>query len=119
MRELIRVLRPHMVKHVKINGESVSEEIIMESSVFFVVYLGFFGICSLALMALDTDIVTAFSAVATCMANCGPGLAKVGPMTNFSDVSYTGKWILSFCMLLGRLEIYSLILLFLPITWKR
>lgn len=119
MRELIRVLRPHMVKHVKINGESVSEEIITESSVFFVVYLGFFGISSLALMALDTDIVTAFSAVATCMANCGPGLAKVGPMMNFSDVPYAGKWILSFCMLLGRLEIYSLILLFLPITWKR
>ncbi|TLD40845.1 MAG: Potassium uptake protein TrkH [Candidatus Jettenia ecosi] len=119
MRELVRVLRPRMVKHVKINGESVSEEIIMESSVFFVVYLGFFGICSLALMALNTDMITAFSAVATCMANCGPGLAKVGPMANFSDMSYTGKWILSFCMLLGRLEIYSLILLFLPILWKR
>lgn len=119
MRELVRVLRPRMVKHVKINGESVSEEIIIESAVFFVVYLGFFGICSLALMALNTDMVTAFSAVATCMANCGPGLAKVGPVANFSDMSYTGKWILSFCMLLGRLEIYSLILLFLPITWKR
>ncbi len=119
MRELGRILRPRMVKHVKLNGESVSEEIITESSVFFVVYLGFFGICSLALMALNTDMVTAFSAVATCMANCGPGLAKVGPMVNFSDISYAGKWILSFCMLLGRLEIYSLILLFLPITWKR
>ncbi|HHT9123742.1 MAG TPA: TrkH family potassium uptake protein [Candidatus Wunengus sp. YC63] len=119
MRELIRVLRPRMVKHVKINGESVSEEIITESSVFFVVYLGFFGVCSLALTALNTDIITAFSAVATCMANCGPGLAKVGPMTNFSDMAYAGKWILSFCMLLGRLEIYSLILLFLPIIWKR
>ncbi|MDN3514651.1 MAG: TrkH family potassium uptake protein [Candidatus Brocadia sp.] len=119
MRELIRILRPRMVKHVKINGESVGEEIITESSVFFVVYLGFFGICSLALMALNMDIITAFSAVATCMANCGPGLAKVGPMANFSEVAYAGKWILSFCMLLGRLEIYSLILLFLPITWKR
>ena len=119
MRELIRVLRPRMVKHVKLNGESVSEEIITESSVFFVVYLGFFGVCSLLLMALNTDIITAFSAVATCMANCGPGLAKVGPMTNFSDMAYAGKWILSFCMLLGRLEIYSLILLFLPITWRR
>lgn len=119
MRELIRVLRPRMVKHVKLNGESIGEEIITESSVFFVVYLGFFGICSLALMALDTDIITAFSAVATCMANCGPGLAKVGPMANYSDMAYAGKWILSFCMLLGRLEIYSFILIFLPITWKR
>src|SRR3989304_447918 len=119
MRELVRVLRPRMVKHVKINGESVSEEIITESSVFFVVYLGFFGICSLALMAMNIDIISAFSAVATCMANCGPGLAKVGPMANFSDMTYAGKWILSFCMLLGRLEIYGLILLFLPITWKR
>jgi trk system potassium uptake protein TrkH len=119
MRELIRIIRPRMVKHVKINGESVSEEIITESSVFFVVYLGFFGICSLALMALNMDIITAFSAVASCMANCGPGLAKVGPVANYSGVAYAGKWILSFCMLLGRLEIYSLILLFLPITWKR
>lgn len=73
-----------MVKHVKLNGESVSEEIVIESSVFFVVYLGFFGVCSLALMALNTDVVTAFSAVATCVANCGPWLAKVGPMANFS-----------------------------------
>src|SRR3989339_295561 len=113
------ILRPRMVKHVKLNGESVSEEIITECSVFFVVYLGFFGVCSLALMSLNTDIITAFSAVATCMANCGPGLAKVGPMANFSDMTYAGKWILSFCMLLGRLEIYGLILLFLPITWKR
>ncbi|HEY4482168.1 MAG TPA: TrkH family potassium uptake protein [Candidatus Brocadiaceae bacterium] len=119
MREFGRILRPRMVKHVKLNGESVSEEIITECSVFFVVYLGFFGVCSLALIALNTDIITAFSAVATCMANCGPGLAKVGPMANFSDMTYAGKWILSFCMLLGRLEIYSLILLFLPITWKR
>ncbi len=119
MRELIRILRPRMVKHVKINGESVSEEIITESAVFFVIYLGFFGICTLALIALDTDIITAFSAVASCMANCGPGLAKVGPMANYSDVAYAGKWVLSFCMLLGRLEIYSLLLIFLPITWKR
>ncbi|KKO19821.1 MAG: potassium transporter [Candidatus Brocadia sp.] len=118
-RELTRILRPRMVKHVKLNGESVSEEIITESSVFFVVYLGCFGISSMALMTMNTDIITAFSAVATCMANCGPGLAKVGPMANFSDVAYAGKWVLSFCMLLGRLEIYSLILLFLPMTWKR
>ncbi|GAN33322.1 MAG: TrkH family potassium uptake protein [Candidatus Brocadia sp. AMX2] len=118
-REFGRILRPRMVKHVKLNGESVSEEIITESSVFFVVYLGFFGISTLALMALNTDIITAFSAVATCMANCGPGLAKVGPMANYSEIAYAGKWILSFCMLLGRLEIYSLILIFLPILWKR
>ncbi|MDN3510346.1 MAG: TrkH family potassium uptake protein [Candidatus Jettenia sp. CY-1] len=119
MREFGKIIRPRMVKHVKINGESVSEEIVAESSVFFVVYLGFFGVCTVALIALNTDIITAFSAVATCMANCGPGLAKVGPMANFSDISYAGKWILSFCMLLGRLEIYSLLLLFLPIMWKR
>lgn len=119
MREFGRILRPRMVKHIKLNGESVSEEIVTESSVFFVVYLGFFGISTLALIALNTDIVTAFSAVATCMAGCGPGLAGVGPMSNFSDIAYAGKWILSFCMLLGRLEIYSLLLLFLPIMWKR
>lgn len=119
LRELTRVLRPRMVKHIKLNGESVSEEIVAESSVFFAVYLGFFGIASLALMTMNTDIITAFSAVATCMANCGPGLAKVGPTANYSNVAYAGKWVLSFCMLLGRLEIYSLILLFLPMTWKR
>ncbi|MCF6159643.1 MAG: TrkH family potassium uptake protein [wastewater metagenome] len=119
MREFGKIIRPRMVKHVKLNGESVSEEIITESSVFFVAYLGFFGICTLILIALDTSIVTAFSAVASCMANCGPGLAMVGPMANYSDIAYAGKWILCFCMLLGRLEIYSLLLLFLPIMWKR
>ncbi|MCF6147257.1 MAG: TrkH family potassium uptake protein [Candidatus Kuenenia sp.] len=119
IREVMRVLRPRMVKHVKINGESVPEEIVTEISVFFVVYLGFFGVCSLALMATGLDMVTAFSSVCTCMANCGPGLAKVGPTLNFSEISYFCKWILSFCMLLGRLEIYSFLLIFLPVTWKR
>lgn len=119
MREIVRVIRPRMVKHVKINGESVSGEIITGCSVFFVVYLGFFGVCSLALMATNLDMVTSFSAVSTCMSNCGPGLAKVGPSLNFSEISYFCKWILSFCMLLGRLEIYSFLLIFLPVTWKR
>ncbi|WP_428623869.1 potassium transporter TrkG, partial [Sedimenticola sp.] len=84
---------------------------------FFSVYVATFVLFMLFLMGQGLDQVTAFSAVATCMNNLGPGLGDVA--TNFQSVSDSAKWILSFAMLLGRLEIFTLLVVLSPSFWRR
>jgi trk system potassium uptake protein TrkH len=112
-RELVRLVTPRVVKHVKISGVSVEEDVISNAFGFFFLYLGLFGLFSLILSALGIDIVTAFGAVAATMGNVGPGLGGVGPGLNYGHLDLMEKWVLIFCMLLGRLEIYSVILMFM------
>jgi trk system potassium uptake protein TrkH len=116
-REFLRLVTPRVVKHVKLYGESVEEEVISNTFGFFFLYLGLFGLFSLMLTSSGRDIITAVSAVAACMGNVGPGLGEVGPNLNYAGLSLVEKWILIFCMLLGRLEVYSVILVFL--YWRR
>ena len=73
----------------------------------------------LALAAMDIDLMTAFSAVAATIGNVGPAFGAVGPSHTYGALPELAKWILSFCMLAGRLEIYTLIILFVPEFWKK
>ncbi len=116
-REFIRLVTPRVVKHVKLYGESVEEEVISNTYGFFFLYMWLFGLFSLMLTASGRDIITAFGAAAACLANVGPGLGEVGPNLSYAGLSVMEKWILIFCMLLGRLEIYSVMLVFL--YWRR
>ncbi|MFQ5861862.1 MAG: TrkH family potassium uptake protein [Candidatus Brocadiales bacterium] len=116
-REFVRLTTPRVIKHVKMYGTSVEEEIITNTYGFFVLYMGLFGAFSLILVGMRTDVVTAISAVAATLGNVGPGLGQVGAAMNYSGLDYLGKWALIFCMLLGRLEIYSVILMFM--LWRR
>lgn len=118
-RELIHLLRPRAIMHVKLNGRPVSEDILTNTLGFIVIHLGLFGIFSLILTIFGTEVITSFSAVASMMNNIGPALADVGATKNYSEIAYPCKWVLIFCMLLGRLEIYTVILIFLPLTWKK
>ncbi len=118
-RELVRLLRPRAIMYVKLGGKPVSEDILTNTLGFFVIYLGLFGIFSLVLTIFGTEVITSFSAVASMMNNIGPALADVGTTKNYSGIAYPCKWVLIFCMLLGRLEIYAVILIFLPITWRK
>ena len=68
---------------------------------------------------MGVDGVTSFAAVAACIGNIGPGLGAVGPAKNYTSIPMLGKWILTFCMLLGRLEIYTVIILFVPEFWRK
>jgi trk system potassium uptake protein TrkH len=86
---------------------------------FFVLYLGIFVISALIMAALGLDIISAFSSVAACIFNVGPGLGSVGPVQNYLQVPFLGKWVLIFCMLLGRLEIYTVIVLLMPEYWRK
>jgi trk system potassium uptake protein TrkH len=71
------------------------------------------------LAAMGVDVFTSFAAVIACIGNIGPGLAGVGPMDNYARVPELGKWLLTFCMLLGRLEIYTVVILLFPEFWRK
>ncbi|MFQ5956198.1 MAG: TrkH family potassium uptake protein [Candidatus Brocadiales bacterium] len=116
-REFVRLTTPRVIKHVKVYGTSVDEEIITNTYGFFVLYMGLFGAFSLILASMGTDLVTAISAVAATLGNVGPGLGQVGATMNYGGLDSMEKWVLIFCMLLGRLEIYSVILMFM--LWRR
>ena len=116
-REFIRLSTPRVIKHVKMYGTSVDEEIITNTYGFFVLYMGLFGAFSLILIGLGMDVTSGISAVAASLGNVGPGLGQVGASMNYGGLDAMEKWALIFCMLLGRLEIYSVILMFM--LWKR
>ena len=118
-RELYRMIHPHAVVPVKLASKSVSPKVMEGVWGFFFLYFFLFAISSLIMTLLVSDIITAISSVAACMGNVGPGLSTVGPAENYYHIPLLGKWILTFCMLLGRLEIYTVIVLFTPEFWKK
>ncbi len=118
-REITKLIHPNAVKTVKLNGKTVSEEMLWGAMVFFFVYIVFFAF-SVVLVALDNkDFISSFSAVASTLGNIGPGLGVVGPAGNYADFSFVSKLIMTLCMVMGRLEIYPILLLLVPDFWKR
>lgn len=116
-REMMRLIHPNAQIPVKVGGKPMSDRVISAVWGFFAAYVGSFVIIMLFVMATGLDQITAFSAVAACMNNLGPGLGGVG--ANYIDVNDPAKWALSFAMMLGRLEIFTLIILFSPDFWRR
>ena len=117
MREVKRLIHPNAVFVIKIGGKPLSDRIIQAVWGFFSAYVAAFVIILLALMLTGLDQISAFSATAASMNNLGPGLNEVG--SNYASVSDAGKWILCFAMLLGRLEIFTLLVLLTPAFWRR
>jgi trk system potassium uptake protein TrkH len=118
-KELFNLVHPHAVAPVKIGGKTVSDAVIGSILGFLALYMGLFGLCSVVLAGLGVDFVTAFSAVAASIGNIGPGLGLVGPIGNYASIPDLGKWLLIWCMLLGRLEIYTVIIFLVPEFWKK
>jgi trk system potassium uptake protein len=116
-REVVRLLHPSSVVSVKLGDKPVQSRVIEAVWGFFAVYVLCFGVLLVALLATGQDQVTAFSAIATCINNTGPGLGNV--TANFTSISIAGKWICIVAMLLGRLEIFPLLVLITPEFWKR
>jgi trk system potassium uptake protein TrkH len=81
--------------------------------------MGCFVAASVIMSLFGFDLVTSFTSVSACIFNVGPGLGMVGPADNFSVIPAAGKWLLIFCMLLGRLEIYTVIVLLIPEYWRK
>ena len=117
--ELKRVVHPRAVIPVRVNGKSVSFEIISNMQAFFIFYILIFVLGSLIMSFIGLDFISALGAVATSLGNIGPGIGTVGPVANFAHIPVIGKWFLSFLMLLGRLELFTVLILFSPAFWKR
>jgi trk system potassium uptake protein TrkH len=116
-REVVRLVHPSAVLPVKLGDKAVEWRIIVAVWGFFAVYVVCFGLLMVALMATGEDQVTAFSAIAASINNTGPGLGAVA--NNFTAITEPGKWICILAMLLGRLEIYPLLVLVTPAFWRR
>jgi len=97
----------------------VNKEILRSISVFFIAYIVIFAASTLLVSLDNLDFTTNFTAVAATLNNIGPGLNEVGPAANFSVYCQPAKFVLMFDMLAGRLELFPLLLLFSPSTWKR
>jgi trk system potassium uptake protein TrkH len=116
-REINRLIHPNAEIPIRIGGKSIPWRVVEAVWGFFALYVASFGVMYLALASTGLDLMTSFSAVAACMNNLGPGLADVG--AHYADINSTAKWILCFAMLLGRLEIFTLLVLLTPAFWRK
>ena len=117
--QLKRLIQPHGVFVAKFNGNAISREIIESVMAFTLVYMACFAVLTISMGVLGLDLMTAASAAATTMSNVGPGLGEiVGPAGNFTSLPDAAKWILAAGMLLGRLEFFTILVLFAPTFWR-
>ena len=118
-RELFSLIHPHAVTRIKIGGKTVPDDVMRSVLGFLALYVGLFALSSVVLAGLGVDFTTSFAAVAATIGNIGPGFGAVGPLENFAGIPVAGKWLLVWCMLLGRLEIFTVIILVVPEFWRK
>jgi len=119
VREMTRIIHPRAVVPVKLGGAPVENNIIFAVLAFVLVYISSFVAMTMLLAASGLDIITAFSAVIACINNTGPGLNQVGPATTYASLNDFQTWILTFAMLLGRLELFTLLVVLTPGFWRK
>ncbi|GAA4831844.1 TrkH family potassium uptake protein [Algivirga pacifica] len=117
--ELKRQLHPSAIIPVRFNHMAVSQSITYNVLGFIIAYFLTYALGILVMAAMGLDLLTAMGSVATCLGNIGPGLGTVGPVDNFAHLPDGAKWFLSFMMLLGRLELTTVIIIFTPYFWKK
>jgi len=115
-REIKRLIHPNAQIPVRMGKKVMPDRVIEAVWGFFSLYIACFAVISIILIATGLDYITAFSAVAACMNNLGPGLGEV--VSNYASLSDVAKWVLCFAMLLGRLEIFTLLVLLTPHFWR-
>jgi len=118
-RELFYLIHPHAVTQIKIGGKPVPDDVMRSILGFLALYMGLFATCSVILASMGVDFVTSFGAVAATIGNIGPGFGMVGPVENYAQIPFLGKWLLIWCMLLGRLEIFTVIIFMVPEFWRK
>jgi len=117
--QLFRLIHPRAVRLVKLGNRPVDREVLQAILGFFALFIGIFVIASLLMAACGMDLVSGAAAVIACLANIGPGLGSVGPTDNYAHVPVVGKGILIFCMLMGRLELFTVLVLLFPSFWRK
>lgn len=117
--ELKKLIHPSAVIPVKLNRKAVSNDIVFNVLSFFLIYLIIFIFGAVFMAVLGLDFETAIGASIACIGNIGPGLGEVGPVYSYASIPEVGKWFLSFLMLLGRLELFTVLILLTPFFWKK
>jgi trk system potassium uptake protein TrkH len=117
--EIKRLILPSAVLPIKLGDRVVPQEVMTNILGFFFLFIGIFAIVACIMAALGLDLISAAACTIATMGNIGPGLGSVGPIDNYAHIPTPGKFILCFCMLLGRLELYTVLVLFAPEFWKR
>jgi len=118
-REFTRIIHPRAMVPLKIGGHAVENNLIFAVLAFTLVYGATMVGMSLLLTATGLDFITAFSAVAACINNMGPGLGQVGPATTYAVLNDFQTWVCTLAMLLGRLELFTLLVVFTPAFWRK
>ncbi|MEM9234902.1 MAG: TrkH family potassium uptake protein, partial [Pseudomonadota bacterium] len=115
-----RLAHPHRVTVARYNGRTIGDDVFLSVLSFFFIYFAIFATAAVILSNLGLDTITALSSAATSIANVGPGLGPVvGPSGNFSSLPDAAKWVMSITMLIGRLELLTVLVLFTPGFWRR
>ena len=118
-RELVRILHPNVVNPVVLGGQAISDRVMQSVIAYMMIYGATLVSFTMLLVFSGLDVVTAFTAVIACVNNIGPGLGQVGPAGNYQGLSDFQTWVCTFAMLLGRLELLSVLVLFTPAFWRR
>lgn len=118
-REIYQLIHPRAVTFLKVDGKNMTKEILGSIWGFLFLFIMIFAVASLSMTALGIDMITSFSTTASAICNVGPALGQAGPVENYASLPEGAKWILIFCMLVGRLEVYTVIILFVPKFWKK
>jgi len=117
--EITQLIHPHAVVTVRLNNAPVSREVVTNVLGFFVLALLAFIVGVFTMAALGLTMDTAIGATAATLWNIGPGLGTVGPTDNYAHIPWVGKWVLSLLMLMGRLEVFTVMVLFSPAYWRK
>ena len=117
--EFKRQIHPTAIIPVRLNKTAVDRDITFTVLAFIMIYISIFAMGSIIVAMMGVDFETALGSVATSLGNIGPGIGKVGPISNFAEMPDPVKWFLSGLMLLGRLELFTVLILFTPYFWRR
>ena len=118
-REIYHLIHPHAVSALKLDDKNIAKETLGGIWGFLFLFILISVVAMLIMSALGVDMITSVSTVISAMSNVGPALGEAGPVDNYAAVPLTGKWVLVLCMLIGRLEIYTVVLLLVPIFWRK
>jgi trk system potassium uptake protein TrkH len=119
LNEIKRLIHPQAVLPVRVGNMAISREIVTNVAGFFLLYITLFVVGIIVMSGLGLNFETSFGSVAATINNIGPGLGDVGPTDNYSQIPVFGKWFLSFLMLAGRLEVFTVLILFTPSFWRK
>lgn len=117
-REFYKLIHPHSVMSIRIGSQTIEEDTVQNVIAFVLIYILIFIVFSLILLTQGMDLISSTSAVAATLGNIGPGFAMVGPAMNYGNLTSFTKILLSFAMILGRLEIYTVLVLLTPFFWR-